>query len=501
MKYSEMNRYLYVCKAVLAGLITTQVIGTVHVYLSNIGLYHSMQMVKNAGYFPVPNEHLWGALQGFGAAFWGGLFFALSIGTGLSIGALLCAWTWDRLFKRRKAVVYIYLALWLMGIGAVNVNGFSAEATAYIIIVCPVVFLAAIFWMPSGKGLETRLHRIAFLGAPVLLILFFLPLAKRSVFLDIRDMVLLNNAIGRKINDFYYDYTLYAAQAFKSLEQKTLRTCRLALAENESHRDAIENIFLSRDYIIIAGDTPVDLSVVEQDGRLVFLYGGKAILSTSLREFSANPSLIFQQFSQKTDRFGPLRLLALISMAVGGPLCLYIMVNGLFYLLFILFMKQKRAGYAASLLCLLAGIFIALPLYSLKAQSMNIKNPSAALESELWQERVAALRYIEKNGLADDHFFADTQDRLASPHIAERYWYVRALGSSKSPAARKILLDALDDTSTNVVCMAFKALGRLKEKAAIQEIINRMEKSDKWYEQWYGYRALKSLGWRQTNVR
>jgi hypothetical protein len=49
MKYSETNKYLYVLKTILLGLLTTQAIGTVHVYLSNKALYSSMQMVPKAG--------------------------------------------------------------------------------------------------------------------------------------------------------------------------------------------------------------------------------------------------------------------------------------------------------------------------------------------------------------------------------------------------------------------------------------------------------------------
>ena len=69
-----MNRYLYVFMAVLVGLFVTQAIGTVQVYLSNISLHHSMQMVQKAGYLAVPNENVWPALQEFDSAFWGGLF-------------------------------------------------------------------------------------------------------------------------------------------------------------------------------------------------------------------------------------------------------------------------------------------------------------------------------------------------------------------------------------------------------------------------------------------
>ena len=499
MKGSKGSRNHSIFMAVLAGLFSTQLIGTIHVHLSNKSLHQSMQAVQKAGYLAVPNDNVWPALQELGTAFRGGLFFTLSIGAGLSVLALLNAWIWYRLFRRGKATLFFCLLLWLMSIVAVNANGFSTLATAYIFIVPPVVFISAIFLMPKRQKQKTGLYRMACLSVPIFLVLLFLPLAKKSVFLDIRDMLLLDSPIGIKINNFYYEYTLYAAQAFKSLEQKTIRTCRLALAENESHHDTIAKFFVSRDYLVVNGNGPVDLKVLEQDGTLLLLADDTTVLTTTLQELAADPSPIFERFSRKTDRFGPLRLLAFASMAIGAPLCLYILLHGFFFLVFVLFLGEKRAGYAALLLCLLTGMAIALPLYGIKKHNVSMNNMDASLNSGRLRERVAALRYIEKNGLVDDRIIADAQGMLESQHIAERYWHVRALGSSKSPEAGKKLLAALDDPNTNVVCMAFYGLGRQKDKTAIEPIKQRMEKSDKWYEQHYGYRALKSLGWKQAD--
>jgi hypothetical protein len=498
MKYSEINKYLFAFKTILAGLLITQFIGTIHVYLSNKALLKSMQLVQNAGYLAVPNEHVWGQLQGFSAAFWGGLFFTLSIGTGLSVVALICAWSWDRLFDRRKAALFIYLPLWLIGIGLVNANGFSAMATAYMIMIPLVVFPVALLWLPPRQEQGDRFNRIAYLGVPVLLLLLFLPLAKKSIFLDIRDTVLLSNPIGKKITGFYYDYTLYAAQAFKSLEQKTICTCRLTLAENESYRPAIENIFLANDYLVIDGDGPVDLNVIEQDDKLLFMSMDQIILTPTFREFAAKPSSAFEQFSQKTDRFGPLRIVAFASMAIGAPLCLYIILHGLFFLLSTVVMNQRRTDFSALLLCVFAGIAIALPLYGIKTQTVDTNNVNAILDSERWQERVAALRYLSDKGLSNDQIAEDYPNWLESSSIAERYWYVRALGANKNPAAYKALMTALDDPSTNVVCMAYYGLGLQKNKSAIDKIKKEINLTNQWYEQLYAYRALKTLGWKQT---
>ena len=497
MNYLQIKRHLYVFVVVAAGLLTAQVIGTVHVYLSDIDLYRSMLMVKNGGYLPVPNEHVWGSLQELGTAFRAGLFFTLSIGAGLTLAALFAAWTWDRLFRRSKAALFIYAGLWLVSVWGINSNGFSLMAAAYMVIIPLMVFPLVLFLMPARNDQEGRYHSIAFIVVPFLLLIAFLPLAKKSMFLDIRDTLLLSNSLGRKISEFYYDYTLNAAQAFKSLEQKTIRTCRMSLSANESHRVAIENIFLDHDYLVIHGEAPVDLTVTEKEDKFIFMDRGRVILTTTLRGFAENPSQLFQQFSEATDRFGPMRLVSFAGMLAGAPLCIYILVHGMLFFLMAIVMPPRKAALASAILCLLAGITAALPLYGIKTQTVNMNDLNAALNSKHLQERLAALRYIEANSLLTDEIIAESGDKLTSPYIAERYWFVRALGSSSSPEAGKALLAALDDPNTNVVCMAFYSLGRQKGKSA-GLILRRLEKSAKWYEQWYGYRALRSLGWKQT---
>jgi HEAT repeat protein len=90
---------------------------------------------------------------------------------------------------------------------------------------------------------------------------------------------------------------------------------------------------------------------------------------------------------------------------------------------------------------------------------------------------------------------------LASTCIPERYWFIRTLARSRSTATYRDLLNFLHDPHPNVLTMAFYALGQRKNKQAIGEIIEKIETSDNWYSQWYGYRALRSLGWKQTKLK
>jgi len=92
-------------------------------------------------------------------------------------------------------------------------------------------------------------------------------------------------------------------------------------------------------------------------------------------------------------------------------------------------------------------------------------------------------------------------DAGVSPHIAERYWLARALGVSRQSETYDDLIAFLDDPSPNVVSMAFYALGKRGDRRAIKEIMTRIEASDNWYNQWYAYKALRKLGWKQNRSK
>jgi hypothetical protein len=49
--------------------------------------------------------------------------------------------------------------------------------------------------------------------------------------------------------------------------------------------------------------------------------------------------------------------------------------------------------------------------------------------------------------------------------------------------------------------MAFHGLGRRGDSRGVSEILTRIKTSDHWYNQWYAYKALRGLGWKQRKSR
>jgi hypothetical protein len=132
----------------------------------------------------------------------------------------------------------------------------------------------------------------------------------------------------------------------------------------------------------------------------------------------------------------------------------------------------------------------------MRGTDIELKDIPRALASESWQEEVAALRIIERKGL-EVSSFQPYPRLLASPHIAVRYWLVRGLAMSRRPETYRDLLAFLDDPHPNVVSMAFYGLGQRGDWRAVSEMLTRIKASDHWYNQWYAYKALRALGWKQ----
>jgi hypothetical protein len=108
-----MGKCFYTAKVILLGLVTAQVIATIHVHLSNAELFHTLVSIRNAGYLVVPNQRVMPSLLKLSPAFYGGLFFTLSAGAGLSLLTLAAAWIWDRLFFRKKILLLLFLIPWI----------------------------------------------------------------------------------------------------------------------------------------------------------------------------------------------------------------------------------------------------------------------------------------------------------------------------------------------------------------------------------------------------
>jgi hypothetical protein len=494
-----MNRVWYVAKAVFAGLCATQILATFHVYVSNQRLFETVTAVKEAGYMAIPNALVTPTLKAMGPAFWGGLFFTLSIGAGLSIFTVIVAWVWDRLLTRSRAWLPLILGLWLAPVVAVNSQGLSVLATAYFLIVPFVVFLATLKGIPPETAQRIWFSRLVPLAPIVVLTVIWTAHADRFLFLNIRDFLLLSNPVGQKVDRFYYRYTLYPAQVFKTLQQKTLRTCRVTTTKDSAEMERLQKVLTENDYLPIEKKGPEDLEIVVSENKLALKQADQEVVQTTLQQFFTGPRKALNDFSTQVDTHGPFRQATIICLVVGFPVLLYLTVFSLLQFTFGFFVSPPRSFVITGCLCFLIGLALLAPLRFGRSKTIAAGKVSEALHAPAWQQQVSGLRAVvdEKLEISD---FDGFDNLLSSDHLPVRYWLAKALGVSRQQETYHSIITLLDDPHPNVVSMAFHALAQRRDRRVVKTILERIKTSDHWYNQWYAYRTLRALGWRQKKA-
>lgn len=498
--FSKRLNSLYPFSGLLLGMFVAQVLATAHVYSSNTALFDSLIAIKDAGYLTIPNQNVMPGLKSFSSAFYGGLFFTFSIGAGVSFFSVALAWVWDRLFSRKRSLLYMFLSLWLLCLIALNFHGFKLFVSLYFLIIPPAVFTVTSRSLSHLNKQNRHRNETIHIIPVIVLGLFLFWQADGRMFTDFRDTFLLSNSVGSSINDFYYKFTLYPAEVFKSLDQKMLKTCRVEQIHKVATARTLEKILTNYDYIPITSNIAVDLKVIQIDNDFILENRGQSISRITSKAFFANPDGAIKLFAKKSDTHSVFRRLTFRCLLIGLPIAVYVIGHGLITIVLSLFLKIRTSSVIASGICFVISLILFFSFHFNRSNDVSTNNVSNALSSDRWQRRVAALKLIDEKGLEIRNFQAYPK-LLASTHIPERYWFIKTLGNSRLSATYRDLLNFLDDPNRNVLTMTFYALGQRGNKRAISEIINKIETSNDWYSQWYAYKALRSLGWKQTKLK
>jgi len=496
MNKSGILKTLHPAVILFLGLTIAQVIATIQVYLSNLDLYHTLTNVAAAGYLAIPNQHVEGSLREFSPAFWGGLFFAFTIGAGITLGAMAAAWIWIRLFLRKKSILVLGGFVWAGLLFLVNRNGFSLMPTLYFLLIAPAVFaLTAIReYKPNSPSGEIR-RWVHLVPVPLLALLWFTQFDD-TLFLDLRDNLLLSNNYGRKFSNFYYTYTLYPAQAFKALNQKTIKASRIKNIQSRAVDQHIGRQLIAQDYLPLADASEVDLTILQHKDHLIFQSDSRQVFQIPIDQFLEDSHNVLLRFSAACDRHAIFRQLTFLSLLIGFPVSLYIFMHAAFYYLGYFIIGRNTSAWTASIICLAVGLSVLIYFQSNRSRGIAVQDISQSLSSNHWQTRVAALKLIaqKKLEIAGYPSYPLLQKDLLP---RERYWLVRTLAFSQRPETFRDLLKFLNDDNLNVRTMALYSLGLRRDPRAIRPILKKIKASDSWYDQMYAYKALRSLGWKQ----
>ena len=498
MPTGKEKRELYALAVLCIGLLSAQIVATAHVYLSNLDLLQATEAVMRSGYLAVPNALVTARLDSLSTAMAGGLFFTLSIGSGLSLITLVAVWIWDRVFQRRRQEAFLFLLAWLTALYLINGNGFNIVATIYLIVVPLVTAVAAILLLPVRTTLISPTGVLWPVSAALILTLIWSLVMDDHLFINIRDHLLLANRAGQSITDAYYDYTLFPAEAFKSLAQKQIHTCVLNDSLGRANYKRLERSMRSRDYLPVPGGYPADLTIdLDKDAaRFTMSDNQHRVLTVSAQELFGHPEKVLQTFSDQKDRNRTFRKLTLICLLIGFPLVLYSFIFSLAVALPSLLFPVRLSAVIATIICITIGIVLLTPVYQGHTAANASKNPNANLASPSYATRIAALRRAcqKKQDIVAE---AAKHALETSPHIAERYWLARSLAYANGSQASAMLQRLAGDPASIVACQALWAMGERKSQALIPQIIDRINTTPGWYIQMYAYRALRTLGWVQ----
>ena len=429
-------------------------------------------------------------------AFHGAVLFTLSLGAGLSLFSMAAFWVWDRWLEQNRRCFFALLVMWAGCFIAVNAKGIRPLVTLYFALVPAVVWFTLNRWKRRAQNLKRFRAGLYHILPIAFLAVVWMPQMDRHLFVDIRDHILLSSAMGQKINDFYYRYTLYPAYVFKTFDQKIYNTCDLSLLE-EGLAGILRKRLAARDFLDIR-DERADLQIESAGKNLVFRCRGKTVFNCPIETFLNDPADTLSIVSKSADSNRFFRWATFISLVFGFPILIYLLVyQSMCFILRTLSKRDKVQGIVSGT-CFLMGLATLIAFSHHRATEVTEQNFEAVIASDRWQDRVAGLKFaIDRK--TDIARFGTYSEMLNSHHIPERYWLARALRFSRSSSATADLAALLNDPQPNVVCMALQSLGARRDRRFVRVILETIEQSKNWYVQWYGYKAMRKLGWVQKN--
>ncbi len=485
-------------KALLVGLVVTQVIAMAHVFQSNQFVFQKTKALSEAGFVTVPNALVQPLLPALKTAFCGGLFFTATLGTLLIVLTFLLVLFALNLGKGRTAWL---LPPWIGLMVLVNQHGFNLFATVYGSVV--PLFVGSFLWrksVPVSKMLCIKMMLWGGAGVMSLALLFFAALPENG-FIRFRDRLLLNHHAEQTVNDFYYRYTLFAAEAIKTNTQKQLLSYRIEKRSgSEFDFKDLEVRLAHYDYLLLdeqddGNSADLTLKVLpDQDVMIEDRHG--TTFQTTLAAIRSTPKTVLAQYSNISDRNQGLRQLTLIGLLGGLPLFIY---GALFCVGYGLLKRWLQPGFAAAgstALCLIAGVSLWWLLWMPGSMSDRTDELIDVLQNGRRIEKLAALEVLSSQRI-DITKIPFYPDLLNSVDVAVRYKVAQSLGYHHSSQSREGVERLLKDLNPNVRCMALQSLGRMGDPDDIQLILKTIRESDHWYVQYYAYKALRRLGWLQ----
>ena len=484
--------------SLFGGLITAQIIASVQVMISNSAVYQKMSAIAQAGYLTVPGPAILPSLKTVLPAVYGGLFFTLSIGIGISLLSLVCTWLVKHTLPNKIPLTSLFLILWLASLIALNWHGLVLIPSLYIVLIPVVVSL--LYWKLGPDRLDRNDYPKLLVHMLVIFLLAGVWWTQKNdaLFINIRDQLLLSNKPGIRFNDFYYRYTLYPAEAFRGLHQMLLKTYHLSITNSDLDRSRLIRKLERANYLLIDdNEAHTDVKISVDNNRIQLSGNRQRSIEWDVKDFLQHTRKRLSELSEQNDVYLHFRKATSLGLLFGFPLMLYWLLDAFLTAVFSLCLSRNLSSIAGALGCGVLGIGLLLIMPPADQGPIENQRLADMLAAEDTRTLTAALINI-KTQKTDLQQFNMSEKLVKHPAIAVRYWLARGLSASTDPQDETFLMTLMQDPHPNVACQAIYSLGKRKFKQAIPAMLQIISASDHWYVQLYAYGALRKLGWTQT---
>ena len=189
-------------------------------------------------------------------------------------------------------------------------------------------------------------------------------------------------------------YTLYPAEAFKSLDQRLIKTIAWPGSEAETRHPGLRRELIRTDYLPVENVPAVDLGLEIRAERLVFTRNAEPLWEVDAERFFADPRAVMSELSKAGDRWSLFRTFTYAGVLLAFPIALYLLLFALLQLMFGVFAGERKADALAAAGCLLIGLGLLFHFHFSRETAPPPDEWGAALHSPRWQKRVATLREI-----------------------------------------------------------------------------------------------------------
>jgi len=486
-------------------LLLFQLMGTLLVHQSDRRLAVQQRLVLKHGFQPVPGIDFEKKIDSFTSALAGGVFYAVSLGTGLTV--------------METAVMFILLHPLFSSI--ISGGAFGILSISFLLYVIDFSYgppwwtglffglslLIALVLLMIRKNRPVHSHGLSrqlygFTAATMAVLALGGWLLGVRDFTSARDILFLFHPVGRAVSDYYYDHTLLAVRPLESAAQRAWLT---AAADS---RDFIQgqcghlHTMLLRKGIFLI-NTPhgsfqelFDISMADTQGSVSFSWTrNPRIRSAHVSPRSDSAEVALERMLKEIDPFAHFKRVLAFSIGMACPL-FFLGLSGWLVGRFFLFVS-RHAGCKTAL-GLWAAVTALFLVYTIAGPGKSLPAHENELVGLAWKgnspQRVRAARRLEL--LAEQKQLKESLLSLTtSPDFRVRMWAARGLGRYSGSEVEKALVMLSRDEHITVVTSAISALSRLPGEKGKDTLIKLSVRHYRSYVRDSAFRELKRHGW------